>query len=117
MVKFTRWADYSGGQLAVADVDEAFAKELVDKLKAISLVRTYDADAKGGVTRARAEKSLDDDVQAAIQERLNAYARRKLLQARHEAFERDAAQVSRELTRRTEREPSVRRTARFGGAS
>lgn len=113
-MKFTRWADYSGGQLAVADVDEAFAVEYIDKLKAMGLVQTYGE--KGGVTRARAEKRLDPVYEEAMQEKLNAYARRKLIAARHEAFERDAAQVSRELTRRTEREPSVRRTARYGGA-
>lgn len=114
---FTRWADYSGGQLAVADVDERFADAYIDKLKAMGLVETYDAEPKkGGVTRARAAKTLDPVYDEAVQEKLNAYARRKLLAARHEAFERDAAVVSRELTRRVERDPSVRRTARHGGA-
>lgn len=111
----TRWADYSGGQLALAEVDESYAEEYVDKLKAIGLVQTYD-EGKGGVTRARAEMRLDPIYDEGMQEKLNAYARRKLISARHSAFERDAAMLSRELTRRTEREPSVRRTARYGGA-
>lgn len=115
---FTRWADYSGGQLAVADVDEKYAEAYLDKLKAMGLVETYDDEStkKGGITRARAGKALDENYQNAMQDKLNAYARRKLLAARHEAFERDAAVVSRELTRRTEREPSQRRTHRYGGA-
>lgn len=119
LVKFTRWADYSGGQLAVADVDERYADAYLDKLKAMGLVQTYDVEdgpKKGGVTRARAEKNLDPVYQDAVQTKLNAYARRKLLAARHEAFERDAAVVSRELTRRVERDPSQRRTSRHGGA-
>lgn len=118
LVKFTRWADYSGGQLAVADVDERFADAYLDKLKAMGLVETYEDEGpkKGGVTRARAGKTLDPVYQEAVQDKLNAYARRKLLSARHEAFERDAAVVSRELTRRVERDPSQRRTARYGGA-
>lgn len=123
LVVFTRWADYSGGQLAVADVDERFADAYVDQLKARHLVETYDLgdedtpkSKRPGVTVARAGKSLDPIYQEAMQEKLNAYARRKLLAARHEAFERDAAVVSRELSRRIERDPSARRTARFGGA-
>jgi hypothetical protein len=118
LVMFTRWADYSGGQLAVADVDERYADAYVDQLKARGLVETYEADGpkKGGVTAARAGKQLDPVYQEAVQDKLNAYARRKLLAARHEAFERDAAVVSRELSRRIERDPSARRTARMGGA-
>jgi hypothetical protein len=124
LVLLTRWADYSGGQLAVADVDEAFAKSYVDQLKAQGLVESWQSgedtdEPKGkrpGVTVARAGKTLDPIYQTAVQEQLNAYARRKLLSARHEAFERDAAVVSRELTRRLERSPSERRTARHGGA-
>ena len=121
LVKLTRWADYSGGQLALADVDEAFAKQYVEQLTAQNLVETWEAGAddkkKPGVTVARAAKASDPVYVEAKQEQLNAYARRKLLSARHEAFERDAAVVSRELTRRLERSPSERRTARYGGAS
>lgn len=123
LVEFTRWADYSGGQLAVADVDERYADAYVDQLKAKHLVETYDLpddttpkSKRPGVTVARASKSLDPIYQDAVQDKLNAYARRKLLAARHEAFERDAAVVSRELSRRIERDPSARRTARYGGA-
>lgn len=117
MVLFARWADYSGGQLALAEVDESFANEYIDKLKAMGLVQTYDAEEKkGGVTRARAEKRLDPIYETAVQEKLNAYARRKLINARHTAFERDAALLSRELTRRGERDPVQRRVHRHGGA-
>lgn len=110
MATLTRWADYSGGQLALAEVDETYAEALLDKLKAMGMVRAGDEK----VTKARAEMQLEDDYQAAVQSKLEAYARRKLLQARHGAFERDAAVVSRELSRRIERDPSARRTARYG---
>jgi len=111
-VRLTRWADFSGGQLALAEVDETYAEALLDKLKALGYVK----GSGDKVTTARAEMQLDDDYQAAVQSKLEAYARRKLLIARHTAFERDAAVVSRELSRRIERDPSQRRTARMGGA-
>lgn len=121
LVLLTRWADYSGGQLAVADVDEQYAIAYVDQLKARGLVETYDAgdepsSKRAGITVQRASKALDPIYQGAVQTKLNAYARRKLISARHAAFERDAAVVSRELSRRIERDPSARRTARMGGA-
>lgn len=108
----TRWADFSGGQLALAEVDETYAEALLDRLKALGYIRGGDEK----VTKARAEMQVADDYQEAVQAKLEAYARRKLLQARHAAFERDAAVVSRELSRRIERDPSARRTARYGGA-
>lgn len=111
-MEFTRWADYSGGQLALADVDEKFATAYIDRLKAMGLV----AGGSEKVTTARAASSLEPEFVEAQQTQLEAYARRKLLTARHEAFERDAAVISRELTRRVERDPSVRRTNRLGGA-
>ena len=125
LVLFTRWADFSGGQLAVADVDERFASAYVDQLKAIGLIESWGGEEEVGprggvrkrtVTEMRAAKQSEPMYREAIQAKLNAYARRKMLTAVHEAFERDAAVVSRELTRRLERSPSERRTARYGGA-
>lgn len=116
---FTRWSDYSGGQLALAEVDEKFADAYLEQLRARGLVETMPVEgekATKGVMAQRAEKRLDPVYQDAVQDKLLAYAQRKLIAARHEAFERDAAVVSRELTRRVEREPSQRRTARWGGA-
>jgi hypothetical protein len=112
LVRLTRWADFSGGQLALAEVDETYAEAFIDRLKAFGYVR----GSGDKVTVARAEMQVEDDYQAAVQVKLEAYARRKLLQARHAAFERDAAVVSRELSRRIERDPSVRKTSRLGGA-
>ena len=112
LVAFTRWADFSGGQLALAEVDETYAEALIDKLKAFGYVK----GSGDKVTTARAELQTTPEYLDASQEKLTAYARRKLLAARHAAFERDAAVVSRELSRRIERDPSARRTARMGGA-
>lgn len=112
LVVMTRWADYSGGQLALAEVDESYAEALLDKLKAFAYVQ----GAGDKVTTVRAELQMDEEYQDGVQAKLTAYARRKLLTARHTAFERDAAVISRELSRRIEREPSLRRTSRLGGA-
>lgn len=108
----TRWADFSGGQLALAEVDETYAEALLDKLKALGYVR----GSGDKVTTVRAEMQLEPEYVTATERKLEAYARRKLLAARHAAFERDAAVVSRELSRRIERDPSQRRTSRMGGA-
>lgn len=121
-MKFTRWADYSGAQLALADVDEKYAEAYVDQLKARGLVEGAWASEDDKPTKRptlaelRANKALDPVYQDAITAKLEAYARRKLIGARHEAFERNASVVSRELSRRIERDPSARRTARMGGA-
>ncbi len=112
LVLLTRWADYSGAQLAVADVDEKFADALLQRLRAMSTVRASGAEK---ITVAKAEAESDPVMVEATDAKLEAYARRKLLQARHEAFERNAAVVSRELTRRVERDAPQRRVHRYGG--
>lgn len=116
LVLLTRWADYSGAQLAMAAVDERTADTLYDKAKAVSMVRGYGGK-EDRVTMAKARLEDDEDVQRFRQEQLDAYAYRKLVEARHEAFVRDAAVVSRELTRRVDRDAPQRRGDRWGGGS
>lgn len=79
-----------------------------------ALVRNY-GGGKDSVTAAKAARANDPAVLRAEERLLFAYALRKVLTARHEAFERDAFAVSRELTRRLGRDPVERRTHRFGG--
>jgi hypothetical protein len=123
MTLFARWADYSGGQLAVAEVDEKYAQELLDRLTAMGLVEAAEpaeeergprggAPRSGGITVGRARKKLDPVYKDAKDAHLAAYAGRKLIAAIHAALERDAALCSRELTRRTDRSGVERRTVR-----
>lgn len=117
MVKLTRWADFAGSQLALAEIDHRASERLLDRAGDIALLRgmpTADALRKreDTMTRVKAEVNTDDAIIELQQEEMTRYAKRKLLAAEYESMQRDAAVVSRELTRRTEREPTSRRSNR-----
>lgn len=121
MVEFTRWADYSAMQLAMAEIDEEAAEEMLRTARAIGLIKAMpSAEAlrrkEESMTSAKAQVEQTDEVSALRQNRLNAYALRKMLLPRHEAFVRDANVLSRELTRRTDRVGSERRSSWLGGS-
>lgn len=98
----------------MADIDEAAAEAVRDKAEAVAFVRHWGGGvASDRVNATKAQRGIDTDVLAAKQRVLECYARRKLLQAVFASAERDAAVASRELTRRTSREPTVRRTDRY----
>lgn len=109
---FTRWADYSGAQLAMAFVDERIADSVYDRAKALSTVRDWGGK-EDRVNLAKARLELDDDVQECAQERHRTYAYRKLVESVHESHVRDAAVISRELTRRVDRDGPTRRNDRW----
>lgn len=114
-VSLTRWTDYFGGLLAIQDVEERSASLIMEKAKALALLR---AGGGGGrddkVTYAKAEASLDADVAKYEAEYETAHAKRRFAAVHFEASERDSAVVSRELTRRIGRqETNDRRVARW----
>lgn len=121
MVAFTRWADYSQTRLAAAEIDESAAEEALAVARSLNLIRFMpSAEAlrkrEDTMTGAKALVEQQADVVELRQHRLNAYAYRKTLQPRHDAFVRDAAVLSRELTRRTDRTPMENRSSRWGGS-
>lgn len=65
------------------------------------MVRDWGGSGKDRVTVAKAERSLDPDVMEQKQEVANRYAYRKMIGVLFINTEREAALVSRELTRRT----------------
>lgn len=99
----------------MAAIDEKAAEYAYETSKAISVVRGWSGTKDDRVALAKARMEEDDDVVDARQKYLDAYAYRKLLESRHEALVRDAAVVSRELTRRVDREAPQRRSDRWGG--
>lgn len=115
MVELTRWADFLGGRLALAEVHERGASYIVEVAEATAFVGSWRGLKDDRVTAAKAERTLDPDVAEARDALQVAYAKRKLYAAMFEAAQRDAAVVSRELTRRTEMEPATRRSDRWGG--
>jgi gamma-glutamylcysteine synthetase len=105
------WADYTSTQLAYAAIDERALTVTLEFHEATAMVRDHGSDK---VTIARAQRDLDDDVQKLKQEQLDAYAVRKLAETLFNNLERDAALVSRELTRRTAGQaPTGRRADRY----
>jgi hypothetical protein len=111
--QLTAWAGFLSGQLAVAEIDERTAEAVLEAAEATALIRGYaELDAsrevgpRGGVTEVRAtmvkaHRDLDPDVILQKQSIAERYAYRKLVGVLFTNVERDAALVSRELTRRT----------------
>jgi hypothetical protein len=112
-VKFTRWTDYFQNQLAIEEIFEHHAEVQIRKLEGLYLTRNRPEKASEAVTWVRAAMETDSEIRDA-RDALNLYyARRKLKQMLFESSERDAATVSRELTRRTDaKNPGYRRADR-----
>jgi hypothetical protein len=112
-VQFTRWTDYFQNQLAIEEIFEHHAEMEVRRLEGLYLTRNRPERASEAVTWVRAQMETDPDIRAARDALKLYYARRKLKAMLFEAAERDAAVVSRELTRRTDaKSPGFRRADR-----
>lgn len=101
----TAWADYAAFQHALAVVEEREAERCLASAEASNWKRR---PAKATVTESRTLTNLDEDVMEAQDGLDKVYAYRKLLGELVSRYERDAAVLSRELTRRTAN-PQVRR--------
>jgi hypothetical protein len=113
LVKFTRWTDYFQNQLAIEEIFEHHAEMEVRRLEGLFLTRHRPEKASEAVTWVRAQMETDPDIQTARDDLKVYYARRKLKGMLFESSERDAAVVSRELTRRTDaKSPGYRRADR-----
>ena len=114
-VGLTRWTDHYAGQLAIAEVEERETETVLEKAKALVLLGKWAHAGKDDrITIAKAEVATDPDVEEWQAKHDEAYARRKMLGVLFQAAERDAAAVSRELTRRTGRmESNDRRSSRW----
>jgi hypothetical protein len=112
-VTFTRWTDYFQNQLAIEEIYEHHADMEVRKLEGLYLTRNRPERASEAVTWIRAQMESDPEIQKARDTLKVYYARRKLKAMLFEGAERDAAVVSRELTRRTDaKAPGYRRADR-----
>lgn len=94
---FTAWADYASAQVGLAVISERAAEFNLDYQTSL-----YFSDAtKKAVTLIKAEALQNPDVYEARKKYEEAYAYRRLVADLAERYERDAAVLSRELTRRT----------------
>lgn len=111
-VALTRWTDFYAGQLAMAEVEMTYSDQVLEQVKATVLLRKWASATKDDrVTIAKAEVLTDPDVDECQGVYDTAYARKKMLAVYFENAERDAAVVSRELTRRVGRKESNERRA------
>lgn len=108
MTRVTRWAEHLGVQLAMAEVDERWAEAAMEKFRALALL---DGSAKD-VTRTKAEAYKSEEYLAAEDKYHEAMAYRKLVGVLFTNAERWSSLLSRDLTRRVNRDPRERRTER-----
>lgn len=112
-VQLTRWSDFFQNQATVEDIRERYADAEVRKLEGLYMTANRPERASEAVTWVRAAMETDEAVQNARDALKLCYARRKLKQMLYETAERDAAVVSRELTRRTDvKNPGYQRASR-----
>jgi len=100
-VELTSWTDYVAPQVAVAAIDERESDRLVSVLEATAMINNWKGGSGDRVTIAKAHILLDPQVAEARKELDEKHAYRKLVETLLQNLERDAALVSRELTRRT----------------
>ena len=94
----TAWADYAASQHALAVIEE---REAERGLAAAEANHWKGRPAKTSVTESRKLVASDESVATAQEDLDRVYAYRKLLEELVARYERDAAVLSRELTRRT----------------
>jgi hypothetical protein len=93
------WSDFIAVQQSFAQTDERRIKRRLEFLEAKALIRARTVTDK--ITDARTNMKADPDVAEAHDTAGSAEAYRKLIEALYSNLERDAALISRELTRRT----------------
>lgn len=112
--QFTRWADYLSTLVTYDEVKERFASAHVDKLEDLFMLANRPSKpASGELSLLKASMEADTDISAAREAYRVIYAHRKLMSNFFTTAERDAAALSRELTRRTDIEPKLRRDAKM----
>lgn len=112
-VFLTSWTDYLAPQVAVANIDEREAEREVSIIEANAMVSNWKGGSGDRVAIAKANILLDNNVVKAKQELDEKHAYRKLIETLLQNLERDAALVSRELTRRTSDNGVKQRARRY----
>lgn len=113
-VALTRWTDYLAGAVAEAEIEERAAEAVLNKAQALVLLRDWGGGRDERVTLAKAQRDIDPEVEKRQELYDTAHAKRKMVTVLFSSTERDAAVVSRELTRRVgRREDHERRERRW----
>lgn len=113
-VALTAWNDYASVQVVFAQVDERDCQRVLDLAEARAVAANWTGGRDDRVAIAKAKIATDDQVVKAREQLDYRHAYRKLVEVIASNVERDAALVSRELTRRTAGATSVvRRSSRW----
>lgn len=112
-VTLTSWTDYVAPQVAVSAIDERECDRLVSVLEATAMINNWKGGSGDRITIAKAHILLDPRVTEARKELDEKHAYRKLVETLLQNLERDAALVSRELTRRTSDNGVKNRSRRY----
>jgi hypothetical protein len=109
MTEMTRWSEHLGVQLAMAEVDERWVEVEMERARALALLA---GDAKD-VTRTKA-KAYESEAYLDAEARYHeAMAYRTLVGVLFNNTERWSSLLSRDLTRRVNRDPRERRVERY----
>lgn len=98
--KLTAYADFVSVQVSCAQVDERALEKRLSAMEAEKMLSSG-GKTENRVTFARAQVATDPDVVSLKEQIERVHAYRKLIESMAGNIERDAALVSRELTRRT----------------
>jgi len=113
-VAYTSWNDYTAVQVAFARVDERSAQRTLDMAEAKAVAVNWSGGRDDRVAITKAKVASDPVVEKAREELDEKHAYRTLVEAIATNVERDAALISRELTRRTSGStPITRRSSRW----
>jgi hypothetical protein len=113
LTRLTRYQDYISGQLAEAEINEGSASTLLEVAKARHITSGWTGASDDRVAIVKAEALLDGEVRQADDALTQLKAKRKLYNVMVEALARDAAVVSREISRRIGRAPHEARSDRY----
>lgn len=113
LAQFTRYQDHLAGLLALAEIDETAAANLLEIAKARHMAGNWTGPSSDRVAISKANATLDKGVQECEQALEQCRAKRKVYGVLVESLARSAAVVSRELSRRIGNQPTERRNSRF----
>lgn len=112
-VLLTAWTDFAAAQTGIAVIAEKQCERLLDEATGTAWKKQYADHPKTPVTVAReivADDAAVHDARVALED---AYAYRRLVSDLTARYERDAAALSRELTRRTSDKPMMKARKRW----
>lgn len=112
-VNITSWVDYLSVQVSLAQIDERAAQRALDLAEATAMADGWSGGRDARVALAKAKLATDPKVVALSEDLDDKHAYRKLIETLANNLDRDAAVVSRELTRRTSTPTPTRRAGKF----